>query len=353
MGLKLFRKSSKKPGDSPGSIVYVGENKTEKIKLQLINFHEKSVFEEEIDSDRLSVIDEKSGVCWLNVTGIHDPKLITKIGSHFDIHKLVLEDVANTNRISKIEEYSDSIYVILKMFYLDSNDEIKMEHVNLILKKNLLISFQEYEDDVFEPVRNRIRDGRKKIHESNSDYLFYALIDAVTDNYFVVIRKIIEKIGTLKKSITHTTSKDSLIVMDSLQDDLLVIHNSIQPLEKIFLDLSEYESDLINESNLIYFRNINDHITQILSSLDVAKEKLSSLNDYYLSVVSHRTNEIMKTLALVATICVPITVIAGVFGMNFQYMPELSYPYSYPIVLSSMGGIGIVLFSYFKKKKWI
>lgn len=353
MGLKLFRKSSKKPGDSPGSIVYVGENKTEKIKLQLINFHEKSVFEEEIDSDRLSVIDEKSGVCWLNVTGIHDPKLITKIGSHFDIHKLVLEDVANTNRISKIEEYSDSIYVILKMFYLDSNDEIKMEHVNLILKKNLLISFQEYEDDVFEPVRNRIRDGRKKIHESNSDYLFYALIDAVTDNYFVVIRKIIEKIDTLKKSITHTTSKDSLIVMDSLQDDLLVIHNSIQPLEKIFLDLSEYESDLINESNLIYFRNINDHITQILSSLDVAKEKLSSLNDYYLSVVSHRTNEIMKTLALVATICVPITVIAGVFGMNFQYMPELSYPYSYPIVLSSMGGIGIVLFSYFKKKKWI
>ena len=353
MGLKLFRKSSKKPGDSPGSIVYVGENKTEKIKLQLINFHEKSVFEEEIDSDRLSVIDEKSGECWLNVTGIHDPKLITKIGSHFDIHKLVLEDVANTNRISKIEEYSDSIYVILKMFYLDSNDEIKMEHVNLILKKNLLISFQEYEDDVFEPVRNRIRDGRKKIHESNSDYLFYALIDAVTDNYFVVIRKIIEKIGTLKKSITHTTSKDSLIVMDSLQDDLLVIHNSIQPLEKIFLDLSEYESDLINESNLIYFRNINDHITQILSSLDVAKEKLSSLNDYYLSVVSHRTNEIMKTLALVATICVPITVIAGVFGMNFQYMPELSYPYSYPIVLSSMGGIGIVLFSYFKKKKWI
>ena len=353
MGLKLFRKSSKKPGDSPGSIVYVGENKTEKIKLQLINFHEKSVFEEEIDSDRLSVIDEKSGVCWLNVTGIHDPKLITKIGSHFDIHKLVLEDVANTNRISKIEEYSDSIYVILKMFYLDSNDEIKMEHVNLILKKNLLISLQEYEDDVFEPVRNRIRDGRKKIHESNSDYLFYALIDAVTDNYFVVIRKIIEKIDTLKKSITHTTSKDSLIVMDSLQDDLLVIHNSIQPLEKIFLDLSEYESDLINESNLIYFRNINDHITQILSSLDVAKEKLSSLNDYYLSVVSHRTNEIMKTLALVATICVPITVIAGVFGMNFQYMPELSYPYSYPIVLSSMGGIGIVLFSYFKKKKWI
>lgn len=353
MGLKLFRKSSKKPGDSPGSIVYVGENKTEKIKLQLINFHEKSVFEEEIDSDRLSVIDEKSGVCWLNVTGIHDPKLITKIGSHFDIHKLVLEDVANTNRISKIEEYSDSIYVILKMFYLDSNDEIKMEHVNLILKKNLLISLQEYEDDVFEPVRNRIRDGRKKIHESNSDYLFYALIDAVTDNYFVVIRKIIEKIDTLKKSITHTTSKDSLIVMDSLQDDLLVIHNSIQPLEKIFLDLSEYESDLINESNLIYFRNINDHITQILSSLDVAKEKLSSLNDYYLSVVSHRTNEIMKTLALVATICVPITVIAGVFGMNFQYMPELSYPYSYPIVLSSMGGIGIILFSYFKKKKWI
>lgn len=353
MGLKLFRKSSKKPGDAPGSIVYVGENKTEKIKLQLINFYENCILEEEIGLENLSEIDKKSGVSWLNVTGVHDPELIKKIGIHFDIHKLVLEDVANTNRISKIEEYSDSIYAILKMFYLNSKDEIKVEHLNLILKKNLLISLQEYEDDVFDPVRNRIRDKRKKIHESNSDYLFYALVDAVTDNYFVVIRKIIEKIDTLKKSITHNASKDSLIVMDSLQDDLLVIQNSIQPLEKIFLNLSEYESDLIDDSNMIYFRNINDHITQILSSLDVAKEKLFSLNDYYLSVVSHRTNEVMKTLALVATICVPITVIAGIFGMNFQYMPELSYPYSYPIVLSSMAAMGIVLFSYFKKKKWI
>lgn len=353
MGLKLFRKSLKKPGDAPGSVVYVGENKTDEIKLQFINFYEKSVLEEEIDLERLSEIDEKLGVSWLNVTGIHDPELIKKIGNHFDIHKLVLEDVVNTNRISKIEEYSDSIYAILKMFYVDSKDEIKMEHLNLILKKNFLISFQEYTDDVFEPIRNRIREGKKKIHESNSDYLFYALVDAVTDNYFVVIRKIMEKIDLLKKSITHYASKENLIIMDSLQDDLLVIQNAIQPLEKIFLNFSEYESELIDESNMIYFRNVNDHISQVLSSLEVAKEKLFSLNDYYLSVVSHRTNEVMKTLALVATICVPITVIAGIFGMNFQYMPELSYPYSYPIVLSSMAAMGIVLFSYFKKKKWI
>lgn len=353
MGLSLFKKSSKKPGDAPGSVVYVGVAKTEKIKLQLINFHENSVTEEEITPDNLSIVDKKVGVSWLNITGIHDPELITKISTHFDIHKLISEDVANTNRHSKIEEYSDLIYALLKMFYVDSKEQIKMEHVNLILKKNLLISFQEYEDDVFEPVRNRIREGRKKIHESNSDYLFYALIDAVTDNYFIVIRKILEKIDLLKKSITHNTSKDSLMVMDSLQDDLLVIQNSILPLKKIFLDLEEYESDIINQSNMIYFRNINDHITQILSSLDVAKEKLSSLSDYYLSVVSHRTNEIMKTLALVATICVPITVIAGIFGMNFQYMPELSHPYSYPIVLISMAGVGLTLVAYFKKKNWI
>lgn len=353
MGLKLFRKSLKKPGDAPGSVVYVGENKTDEIKLQFINFYEKSVLEEEIDLERLSEIDEKLGVSWLNVTGIHDPELIKKIGNHFDIHKLVLEDVVNTNRISKIEEYSDSIYAILKMFYVDSKDEIKMEHLNLILKKNFLISFQEYTDDVFEPIRNRIREGKKKIHESNSDYLFYALVDAVTDNYFVVIRKIMEKIDLLKKSITHYASKENLIIMDSLQDDLLVIQNAIQPLEKIFLNFSEYESELIDESNMIYFRNVNDHISQVLSSLEVAKEKLFSLNDYYLSVVSHRTNEVMKTLALVATICVPITVIAGIFGMNFQHMPELSHPYSYPIVLSSMAGIGIALFSYFKRKRWV
>ena len=353
MVLTLFRKSSKKPGDAPGTIVYVGDETSEKIRLELINYNLDVSDEREIAIGDISGIEEKPGIKWMNISGIHDPELIQEIGNQFNIHKLVLEDVANTNRHAKIEEYSDSIYAILKMFYIDSNDEIKTEHVNLILKKNLLLSFQQSAGDVFDPVRKRIHDGRKKLRESGSDYLFYALVDAIVDNYFIILRRFSERIDDLKKSITSNAKKSDLLVLDTLQTELLVIQNSILPLENVFSDLDDDESLLISASNRFYFRNLDDHTRQILSQLDAVKDKLSSMNDYYLSVVSNKTNEIMKTLALVATICVPITVIAGVYGMNFQYMPELSSPLAYPVVLGSMAGVGLALYGYFRRKKWV
>ena len=353
MGLHLFRKSSKTPGDSPGTIVYVGDATNEKIDFELVTYDATTFSEDKISVNDISNIEKKSGVKWLNVTGIHDSELIQKIGTQFDIHKLVLEDIANTTRHAKIEGYSESLYAILKMFYIDSHNEIRMEHINLILKKNLVISFQESQGDVFEPIRKRIRDGKKKIHQSDSDYLFYALIDAVVDNYFIILREIGERIDVLKKSITYNATKEDLLVLDSLQNDVIVIHNSILPLENLFEELEDYESPLIYESNSIYFRNLHDHITQVLASINSVKDKLSSMNEYYLSVVSNKTNEIMKTLALVATICVPITVIAGVYGMNFQHMPELSSPVAYPIVLGSMIGVGLSLYGYFRKKRWV
>lgn len=353
MGLHLFRKSPKKPGESPGTIVYVGDATNEKIHLELITYDNASFSEKEISVDDISDIEEKPGIKWLNVTGIHDPELIQKIGTQFDIHKLVLEDIANTARHAKIEEYSESLYLVLKMFYVDSNGEIRMEHINLILKKNLVISFHESRGDVFEPVRKRIRERRKKIYESDSDYLFYALIDAVVDNYFTILHKIGERIDLLKKSITHNAHKEDLLVLDTLHNDVLIIKNSISPLDNLFKELEDYESPLIRESNSIYFRNLQDHITQVLSSITAVSDKLSSMNDYYLSVLSNKTNEVMKTLALVATICVPITVIAGIYGMNFQYMPELSSPIAYPIVLGAMVGVGLSLYGYFRRKMWV
>ncbi|MGY5143688.1 MAG: magnesium/cobalt transporter CorA [Candidatus Nitrosopumilus sp. bin_32a] len=353
MRLPLFRKSSKKPGDSPGTIVYVGDVTNEKIELELINYDVASFSEEEILINDIHTIEEKSGIKWLNVTGIHDTNLVCEIGTKFDIHKLVLEDIVNTARHAKIEEYCDSLYAILKMFYVDANDEIRMEHINLILKKDFVISFQESKGDVFEPIRKRIRDGKKKIHESGSDYLFYALIDAIIDNYFVILRKIGERIDLLKKSIAFNVDKENLLVLDILQNDVLVLQNSIIPLESLLNEIEDGDSQLIHESNLIYFRNLHDHISQILSSLSAVKDKLSSMNDYYISAVSNKTNEIMKTLALVATICVPITVIAGIYGMNFQYMPELSSPIAYPMVLGSMAGVGLTLYGYFRRKKWV
>ena len=333
--------------------MYVGDKTDEEIQIDLVSYDASSSTERDISVEDISTIEKQSGIKWLNIVGIHDPDIIQRIGDHFGIHKLVLEDVANTARHAKMEEYYESLYAVLKMFYVDSRNEIRIEHINLILKKDLVISFQESKGDVFDPVRKRIHEGGKKIHESDSDYLFYALIDAIVDNYFVILRKIGERMDVLRSSITRNADNDDLLTLETLQNDILVIQNSIMPLEKMFVNMEDYEQSLIHESNSVYFRNLHDHISQVLSSTSAVKDKLSSMNEYYLSVVSNKTNEIMKTLALVATICVPITVIAGIYGMNFQHMPELSSPIAYPIVLASMAGIGVSLYGYFRRKNWV
>ena len=351
--LNLFKKSHKKVGDAPGTITYVGDVKDGEVKLNFMTYDKTNFFEKEIADDEIPSTLETKGVKWLDVTGIHKAELIEIIGKQLGIHSLILEDIVNTTQQPKIEEYTDAIYAVLKMFYVDSHDEIIMEHINLILKKNLVISFQEIKGDVFYPVRKRIREGRKRLRNADSDYLFYALMDAVVDNYFIILRKVDDKMNELKKSITNNASHNDLVVLDKLQEEVLVIQKSIEPLENIIPDIEDYESPLIEESHSIYFRDLHDHITQVSSAINALRDRLNSLNDYYLAVISNRTNEVMKTLALVATICVPITVIAGVYGMNFQNMPELSSPFAYPIVLASMAGVGLSLFGYFKKKRWV
>jgi len=353
MVLRLFKKHSKKVGEAPGTIVYTGDVIDSKTYLQLITYDINSFQEKEISVDEISGILNDEGMKWLNVIGIHNPELIEKIGRQFDVHPLVLEDIANTSQQPKIEDYSELIFSTLKMFYVDSQGELKMEHINFVLKKNILISFQEMPGDVFEPVRKRIQVGRKRLRESGHDYLLYCLMDAIIDNYFVVLLSIVEKIDALKKSITANPKKYDLMILDKLQEEIAVIQQSVEPLKKIIPEIDDLDSPLIEDSHSIYFRDLHDHINQISSTTFAIKDKLSSMTDFYLSAVSNRTNEVMKTLALVATICVPMTVVAGIYGMNFQYMPELSSPLGYPLVLTSMAGIALSLYSYFRRKKWI
>ena len=352
MVLKLFKKHKKIVGEAPGTIVYTGDVTDSKTHLELIKYDANSFQQSEISFEEISNILKDDGMKWLNVVGIHQTELIEKIGQQFDIHPLVLEDIANISQQPKIEDYSDLIFSTMKMFHVDSQGEIRMEHINFVLKKNILISFQEIPGDVFEPVRKRIQVGRKRLRESGHDYLLYTLMDAIVDNYFVILLGIGEKIESLKKSISTNAKKEDLIVLDKLQEEISVIQQSIEPMKKIIPELDDYDSPLIEDSHSIYFRDLHDHINQISSTTFAIRDKLSSMTDFYLSVVSNRTNEVMKTLALVATICVPLTVVAGIYGMNFQYMPELSSPIGYPLVLISMAGIALSLYGYFKRKKW-
>ncbi len=353
MKFHLFRKTTKSIGQPPGTIEYFGAQRDDEILLNLVRYDENSIDFEKVSESQIDQIITKPGSKWFDIVGIHNPEILSKIGQEFDIHPLILEDIANTAQQPKIEDYESSIYVALKMFYIDSSNEIKMEHINFVLKQNLLLSFQEVYGDVFEPVRKRLQSGRKKIRASNPDYLLYALMDSVVDNYYLVIQKFGEKIDNLKKSITKNASQNDLEELDKLYEEILIMQNSIEPLKYMIPELEDYDSTLFDKENHFYFRDLQDHINQISLTVDAVKDKLSSMNDYYLAVVSNRTNEVMKTLALVATICVPITVIAGVYGMNFQHMPELSSPYAYPVVLSVMAAIGGGLFGYFKKKRWV
>lgn len=351
MVLRLFKKSEK-IGQAPGTITYTGDITDKEVTMSLTLYNEASIEEKEISIEDLSDL-QRPEMKWLNVLGIHNLEILEKIGNFLNIHPLVLEDIANINQHPKIEEYDDFVYVVLKMYYIDNSGDIKSEHLNFLLKDKILVSFQEITGDVFDPVRKRLQAGRKKIRNSNSDYLFYALMDTIVDNYVVITRKLAEKIDEIKRKITINANQSNLVELDRLSEDVSIILHSIEPLEKIIPELEDYELPFIDETNSIYFRDLQDHVNQTLSAFNVVKDRLTTMNDYYLSVVSNRTNEVMKTLALVATLCVPITVIAGIYGMNFQNMPELSSKYGYPVVLSVMAGIGLSLFGYFKKKRWV
>ncbi len=350
---KLFKKSGIKPGSAPGTIVHIGEKKIDVSKIQIIDFDKEKLSETEIKNiEECFSFFEQPTITWTNIIGLHDVKIIEKIGMKLGIHPLVLEDIVNTNQHPKVEDYDDFIFLVLKMFgFDDSKNEVKMEHLSILCGSNFILSFMETANDVFEPVRIRIREGRKTMRQSKSDYLMYALLDAIVDNYFIVLERIGEKIEELEKKIVQSPKPYNLKKLHKLQDDMLVIQKSVLPLRKFIPTLEHLKSSLISSSSAIFFRDVSDHIIQITDTIEATNNKLSAMNSLYLSVISQKTNEVMKILALIATIFIPVTFLAGVYGMNFRFMPELESPFGYPIVLGIMAGIGFSMIAYFKKKK--
>lgn len=350
--VRLFKKSGITPGSAPGTITHIGK-KTDVSKIQITDFDKRELLEKEVKSiEDCFPLFENPTITWVNIVGLHDVKSIEKIGMRLGIHPLVLEDIANTDQHPKIEDYDEFIFVALKTFgFENSKNELEMEHISIVCGKNYILSFLESIDDVFEPVCVRIREGRKAMREGKSDYLMYALLDAVVDTYFLVLENMGEKIEDLEKKIVQKPKPVYLNTLHKLQDEMLVIQKSVLPLRKFIPTLEHLKTPLISTSNAIFFRDLSDHIVQITDTIDATITKLSTMNNLYLSVLNHKTNEAMKILALIATIFIPVTFLAGVYGMNFKFMPELSSPFGYPIVLGVMVVIGISMIVYFKKKK--
>ncbi|MDY6972955.1 MAG: magnesium/cobalt transporter CorA [Thermodesulfobacteriota bacterium] len=353
--LSLLKRKSKKPGLSPGTLVHVGEKKVEQIKIRVIDYDETYIKEIELNHiEDCFVYKDKPSVSWINIDGLHDVNIIEKIGNRFVLHPLVLEDVVHTGQRPKMEDYEDYLFVIVKMlFFEEEENRINTEQFSLVIGSNYLITFQEMEGDVFHTVRERLRKQKGRIRKMGADYLAYALIDAIVDHYFVVLEKIGERIEALEEEMTEYPGHNTLQMIHHLKRELIFLRKSVWPLREVIGRFERDEMSLIQEKTTVFFRDVYDHTIQVMDSIDTFRDMVSGMLDLYLSTVSNRMNEVMKVLTIIATIFIPMTFIAGIYGMNFELMPELKWPWGYPLVWSVMVVIGIIMLYYFKRKKWL
>ncbi|MFP4655903.1 MAG: magnesium/cobalt transporter CorA [Methanohalobium sp.] len=352
---QIFKRMSKKVGLPPGSLVHVGEKATEEVKISVMDYDEKNFQEKEIKNvEECFPFKDKSTVTWINIDGLHEVEVIEKIGEHFGFHSLILEDILNTGQRPKTEDFGTYIYIVLKMLTFNNQEnEINTEQVSLIIGSNFVISFQEKEGDVFNYVRDRIRNNKGRIRKMKSDYLTYLLIDSIVDHYFVVLENIGERIESVEDELSDEPTTETLQKIHDLKRDVIFLRKSVWPLREVINSLSRSDTLFVFESTDLFLKDVYDHIIQIIESLDIYRDMLTSMLDLYLSSISNRMNEVMKVLTIIATTFIPLTFIAGVYGMNFEYMPELDWKWSYPLLWIIMLSASMSMLVYFKKKKWL
>jgi magnesium transporter len=352
---RLFTLRVKNSGLPPGSLVFSGEKKVEEVRISVIDYDDEVFVEEELDSiEKAFRLKDSPTISWINIEGLHDVDIIQKIGTHFKLHPLAQEDILNIDQRPKMEEFEDHIVITLKMIsYNKSNNEIAKEHVSLIVGERYVISFQERAGDVFELIRNRLRARKGRIRSLGSDYLAYSLIDAIVDHYFLVLENLGEEIEVLEDDVLTNPTTETVQQLHRMKRRLLYLRKSIWPLRDLIDNLERDESELIQKTTLPYLRDVYDHTIQIIDFLETMRDVNSGLYDMYLSSISNRMNEVMKVLTIIATIFIPLTFIAGIYGMNFEYMPELSWRGAYFFVWGVMAVIFIGMIFYFKRKKWL
>ncbi len=292
-------------------------------------------------------------IAWVNVDGVHDVGTILTIGEAFGIHPLTLEDIANTHQRPKIEDHGDYLYVAVRMLSPYGDGGFQSEQVSLVLGKSYVVSFQEEPGDVFERIRERLRTGAGRIRGEGADYLFYALLDAIVDGYFAVIEEFGERIETIEEEVVADPDRGTLQAIYALKRSLIALRRSVWPLRDVVSELERSESPLIHAPTLVYLRDVYDHTIEVAETVETYRDMMSGTLDVYLSSQSSRMNEIMKVLTIIATIFIPLTFIAGVYGMNFAQMPELRHPWGYPAALASMAAVAGTMLLYFRKKGWI
>jgi magnesium transporter len=355
-GLAKHMKSMRaQAGLAPGTLVHIGDKKLDEVRITVIDYDGERFQEKVVASvEECFPYRDKATTTWINVDGVHDVGVVEKLGGHYGIHPIVLEDIVNTAQRPKMLDFGDYIFISLKMLYFgDTRDHVKVEQVSLVFGSNFVISFQENVGDVFEAVRERIRKGTGKVRRSGADYLVYALIDSVVDGYFVVFEWLGERIEEVQERLVAEPTAENLQTIHSLKSEMIELRRAVWPLRDVIANLERLESPLIRKDTLIFLRNVYGHSIEIIETIESYRDLIAGMVDLYLSSLSMKMNEVMKVLTIIATIFIPLTFIAGIYGMNFRYMPELAWRFGYPAVLIALLVIGILMLVFFRRKKWL
>jgi magnesium transporter len=345
-------KRSRKAGLPPGTPVHIGERKSETTRLMLLHYDEREAVEKQIEAvEECLTFRDRPGVTWINVSGMHDVARVERLGNALGLHPLVIEDILSTDQRPKTENYSEYLYIVLKS--LGGGQEIAAEQISLILGHGFVISFLESDSGIFNGVRDRLIKNPAHYAKSGADYLAYALMDTVVDNYFVIFEKFGDRIEALQEVLIARPEPENLRELNVLKQDVLYLRKSVWPLREVVSTLQRGDSPLVQKSTGLYLRDLYDHTIHVVDTLETYRDMLSGMMDIYLSSLSIRLNEVMKVLTIIATIFMPLSFIVGIYGMNFRYMPELGWRWGYPLVLLLMTAIAAGMLVYFRRKKWI
>ena len=351
----VFKIEAKQVGLSPGTLTHVGDQKTEKPVITLVDYSPDHLeTHTEISIEETATFIGESSVSWINLNGIHDTSVIEQFGKQFGIHPLVLEDILNTLHRPKVEETEKCSLVILKMLYFnDESQTIHTEQISLVLGPHYVFTFQERAGHVFDGVRERLQRRKGRIRQRGPDYLAYALIDSIIDSYFHILEKVGDSLAQLEEDLISDPDQETLTRLQHYKRELLLLRKSVWPLREVISKLYKEESPFISEGTQVFMRDLNDHVIQIIDTLEIFRDTVSGLQDLYMSAVGNRMNEIMKVLTIMASIFIPLTFIAGIYGMNFENMPELKWHWGYLGVWVVMIVSVIGMLFYFKSRKWL
>lgn len=320
--------------------------------LELIQYNEKEyAMQADIPVDEMLAQFKPDYINWINVDGLHDKAIVLKLGKHFKLHPLLIDDILSDHQ-PKAEEFDDYLFFTMKMLYSIKDKKIEYEQISFVLGKDYLLSFQEKEGDLFGPLRERIKQSSGRVRARKADYLLYRLIDIIVDNYYTVLDEVGQQIEHVEDDIYKNPTNQEFQKIQRIKKELIYLRKALYPLRDAISKLAKDESGFIDNSNSRYFDDVYDHVVHLIDSLDTYKDLTSSLMDIHINTMNTRMNEVMKVLTVISTIFMPLTFIVGIYGMNFDFMPELHSLWGYPVVMLIMAGIVFSMIRYFKYKKW-